>query len=142
MKMPRKTVLQGLALAVIGLFFALNSLSYPTGSFAHFGPGRFPLIVSIALLGLAAITLVKSRFDPGEQIHLTVRNIAIVALALGAFVVLSKWVDMASGVVALVFIATTAGVSYSWTRNGLVAAGLIAVALAFEKLLGLPLQVI
>ena len=140
--MPNQAVLRGLVLAVVGLFFALNSLSLSTGSFAHFGPGLFPLVVSTALLGIAAIILVRSRFVPGEPLHLPIRNIAIVTVALGAFFVLSKWVDMASGIVALVFIVTTAGVSYSWTRNGLVAAALIAVALAFERLLGLPLQVI
>ena len=140
--MLKLATLQGAFLAAVGLFFALNSLSYQTGSFARFGPGLFPLVVSSALLGIATLVLVRSWFVSGERPHLTVRNIAIVSVALGLFVAVSKWVDMASGIVALVFVVTLAGVSYSWKQNGVVAAVLIAVAFAFEKLLGLPLRVL
>ena len=140
--MLKLATLQGAFLAAVGLFFALNSLSYQTGSFARFGPGLFPLVVSAALLGIATLVLVRSWFVSGERPHLTVRNIAIVSVALGLFVAVSKWVDMASGIVALVFVVTLAGVSYSWKQNGVVAAVLIAVAFAFEKLLGLPLRVL
>ena len=41
--------------------------------------------------------------------------------------------------IVMVFIATIAGSTYSVVRNLKVSAGLIAVALAFQKLLGLNL---
>ena len=140
--MPGQTTLQGLFLAAVGLFFAVNSLSLHLGQFARFGPGLFPMVVSGALLAIALLVLVKSRFDPGERPAVGVRNIAIVSVALGAFVLLTKSIDMAAGIVALVFVVSTAGTSYSWKRNGVIAAGLVAVALGFERVLGLYLHVI
>ena len=71
-----------------------------------------------------------------------IRNIAIILAALAGFVVVTTVLDMAAGIVVLVFIATLAGTSYHWKRNAMVAAGLIAIALAFEHLLGLRLGVV
>ena len=39
----------------------------------------------------------------------------------------------------MVFVASIAGSSYSWKRNLQISAGLIAVAFAFQRLLGLNL---
>jgi len=44
------------------------------------------------------------------------------------------------GIVVLVFTASMAGTAYSWKRNLQISAALIAVAIAFEKLLGLNLH--
>jgi hypothetical protein len=41
--------------------------------------------------------------------------------------------------VFMVFVASLAGTSYSWKRSLKISAGLIAVAFAFQKLLGLNL---
>ena len=47
---------------------------------------------------------------------------------------------MVVGIVVLVFVAALAGSSYSWKRNLQVSVGLILVAAAFQKLLGLNLK--
>jgi hypothetical protein len=46
---------------------------------------------------------------------------------------------MIAGIVFLVFCASFAGRQYSVVRNAKVAAGLVAVALVFQKLLGFNL---
>ncbi|WP_216851371.1 tripartite tricarboxylate transporter TctB family protein [Acidisphaera sp. L21] len=140
--MPRQSTAQGLLLAAIGLFFGLNALRYPVGTLARFGPGLFPLVVSAALLVLAVAMLVRSRFITSPPLHFNIRNIAIIMAALAGFVVVTTFVDMAAGIVVLVFTATLAGTAYHWRRNALVAAGLIVIALAFEQLLGLRLGVV
>ena len=67
-------------------------------------------------------------------------NIALLLGALCAFALISKALNMTAGVAALVFIAALAGrAKYSVVRNLKIAAGLIAVAFAFQKLLGLNL---
>ncbi len=140
--MLRQSTAQGLLLTGLGLFFGLNALRYPVGSLARFGPGFFPLLVSGGLLLLAAMMLLRSRLVASAPTEFNVRNIAIILAALASFVVVTSLLDMAAGIVALVFISTIAGSSYRWKRNALVAAGLILVALSFEHLLGLRLGVV
>ena len=53
---------------------------------------------------------------------------------------ISEYLNMILGIVFMVFCASFAGTSsYSVVRNLKISAGLIAVALAFQKLLGLNL---
>ena len=140
--MPSQSTGQALLLAAIGLFFGLNALRYQVGTLARFGPGLFPLVVSGALLILACAMLVRSRLVVTPPLQFNIRNIAIIMAALAGFVVATTFLDMAAGIVVLVFTATLAGTSYHWKRNALVAAGLIVIALGFEQLLGLRLGVV
>jgi hypothetical protein len=59
--------------------------------------------------------------------------------SLCGFAVLSMYLNMIVGIVFMVFCSTTAGTSYSWVRNVKISAGLVLMALAFQKLLGLNL---
>jgi hypothetical protein len=140
--MPSQSTAQGLLLGAIGLFFGLNALRYPIGTLSRFGPGLFPLVVSGALLVLACAMMVRSRLVISPRLQFTVRHISIIMAALAGFVVITALLDMAAGIVVLVFTATLAGTPYHWQRNTLVAAGLIVIGLAFEYLLGLRLGVI
>jgi hypothetical protein len=71
------------------------------------------------------------------------KNIAIVLASLCGFAVVSAHINMIAGIVFMVFCAAFAGTSpakpYSVVRNIKVSAGLIAVAFAFVRLLGLQL---
>jgi len=60
-------------------------------------------------------------------------------LSLCGFALISEYVNMIAGIIFMVFFASIAASSYSITSNAKVAAGLIAVAFAFQKLLGLNL---
>ena len=128
-------------LAFIGLVFGLNALRYPIGGLDRPGPGLFPLIVSAAILLLAIATLAGSKAAPGERLALRGRNIAILVAALGGFVIASHVVDMAAGIIVLVFIAGLAARTPSTKRSAILAAVLVVVALGFERLLGLRLGV-
>jgi len=124
----------------ISLAFGLQSLSYPIGQFSHAGPGLFPLLVSSLLFLIGLITVVRSRFDERVHLNFNLKNIAIILGSLCGFAILSEHVNMIAGIVFMVFCASFAGTSsYSVVRNLKVAAGLIAVALAFQKLLGFNL---
>jgi hypothetical protein len=104
--------------------------------------GRRPRLrlVSSLLLIVAILTIVQSRLIPFVALELNFKNIALVLAGLVGFVVFSLFINMVVGIVALVFIASLAGSTYSWKRNLQVSAGLIAVAAAFQKLLGLNLK--
>ena len=137
--MNDRNLVRGLFLIAIALAFGLESLRYPIGQFSHAGPGLFPLLVSCLLFLVGLITAVRSRFV--ERVHLSfnMKNIAIILSSLCGFVLISEHLNMILGIVFLVFCASFAGTSYSVLRNLKISAGLVLVAFAFQKLLGLNL---
>jgi hypothetical protein len=137
-----RNLARGLFLAAISLAFGLGALRYPVGHFASAGPGLFPLMVSCLLFVIALVTIVQSRYVPRVPIRINLKNISLLLLALCGFALLSRLLNMMAGIVFMVFVASLAGTSYSWVRNVKVAAGLIAVAFAFQKLLGLNLPLV
>jgi hypothetical protein len=138
--MNDRNLLRGLFLVAISLVFGLGSLHYPIGEFSRAGPGLFPLMVSSVLLLIGLITVVGSRFVERVHVEFNVKNIAIILASLCGFALISQHLNMIAGIMFMTFCASFAGTaSYSVTRNFKVAAGLIAVALAFQKLLGFNL---
>jgi NADH:ubiquinone oxidoreductase subunit K len=123
----------------ISLAFGLGSLNYNIGQFSRAGPGLFPLLVSSLLFLIGLISVVRSRFVAPVALSYNVKNIAVILLSLCGFALLSKYINMIVGIVFLVFCASFAGASYSIVRNLKISAGLIAIAFAFQKLLGLQL---
>jgi hypothetical protein len=139
--MNNKTLVRGLFLAAISLLFGANALRYNLGTFSRAGAGMFPFIVSLLLLLIAIITIARSRITAPVPLDINLKNIALILTALCSFALVSKVLDMVLGIAAMVFIAAFAGRSaYSVIRNLKITAGLIAVAFAFQKLLGLGLR--
>lgn len=135
---------RGLFLGAIALAFGLSSLQYHLGNLSRAGPGLFPLMISGLLLLIAVVMIIKSRLvNRPEPTDFQLKNISLLIGALCAFAVVSKVVNMTAGIAALVFIAGVAGsAKYSWQRNLKIAVCLIAVAFAFQKLLGLNLPLL
>src|SRR4249920_274470 len=135
-RMNNRNLLRGLFLIAISLVFGLVSLRYPMGQFSRAGPGLFPLLVSSLLLLIGLITVVRSRLV--ERVHLAfnIKNIGLILASLCGFALISEHLNMIAGIVVMVFCVSFAGSSaYSVMRNLKISAGLIVVALAFQKLL-------
>ena len=133
-------LIKGCALVAIALAFGLQSfLHYPLGTFSRMGPGMFPLLVSGLLLLIGVAIVLRSRLVKRTSIVFKARNIALILASLCGFAVISTHLNMIAGIVFMVFCSSLAGTHYSVTRNLKIAAGLIAVAFAFQKLLGLQL---
>ena len=137
--MNDRNIVRGVFLLAISLAFGLQSLRYSTGQLGKPGAGLFPLLVSSLLFLIGLITVVRSRFVERVGLDFNLKNIALVLLSLAGFAVLSEHVNMLAGIAFLVFCSAFAGTSYSVVRNLKITAGLMAVALAFQKLLGLNL---
>jgi hypothetical protein len=124
----------------ISLAFGLQSLRYPIGQLGRAGAGLFPLMVSGLLLLIGVVTVVRSHFVEREHLDFQAKNIAIILASLCGFALISRFLNMTAGIAFMVFCASFAGTSsYSVMRNLKIAAGLIAVAFAFQKLLGFNL---
>ena len=138
--MQNRNLVRGLFLLLISLAFGLEALRYPLGQVSRPGPGMFPLVVSSLLLLIALITIVRSRFIEHMPLEFNVKNISIILASLCGFALISRHLNMIAGIVFMVFCASFAGTaSYSVVRNLKISAGLIAVAFAFQKLLGFNL---
>jgi len=137
--MNDRNALKGLFLMAIALAFGLGALNYDIGHVARAGPGFFPLIVSSFLFLLGAAMVVRSRFMERAPLYFNLRNIAIIMASLAGFALLSRHVNMITGIVFLVFVSTAAAGKYSVRRNANVAAVLIAIAFVLQKGLGLQL---
>ena len=94
------------------------------------------------LLAIGVVTVVRSRFVPPVPLTYNFKNIAVILFSLCAFAMLSRYVNMLVGIVALVFCASYAGKTYSVSRNIKITVGLIAVAFVFRNLLGLNLPLL
>jgi len=138
--MNDRNLVRGLVLIAISLAFGLQSFRYPIGQFSRAGAGLFPLMVSCLLLLIGVITVVRSHFVERERLAFQMKNIVVILASLCGFAVISKFINMTAGIVFMVFCASFAGAaSYSVVRNLKITAGLIAVAFAFQKLLGFNL---
>jgi hypothetical protein len=134
-----RNLARGVFLVAISLLFGGWSLRYQIGSFSRAGPGLFPLLVSGLLFIIGAITIIRSRFVERESLQFNVKNVCLVLASLVGFAVISEYINMTLGIVFMVFVSTIAGTSYSVVRNLKVCAGLLAIAFAMSKLLGVNL---
>ena len=137
--MNDRNLARGLFICAISLLFGLQAVRYPIGTFSRAGAGLFPLMVSSLLLLIGVITLVRSRFETHVPIAFNPKNIAIILASLCGFAIISRYVNMIAGITFMVFFSSLAASSRSTWRSLKISAGLVAMAFAFQKLLGLNL---
>ncbi|MDH6590411.1 hypothetical protein M2165_000300 [Variovorax sp. TBS-050B] len=137
--MKNRNLVRGLFLMAIALTFGLTALRYPIGDLSRAGPGLFPAMISGLLLLIGLSTVIRARFVEPVPLQFSFRNIALILSSLCGFALISMYLNMIAGIVFMVFCSGFAGSSYSWVRNVKISLGLIAMALALQKLLGLNL---
>ena len=137
--MKNQNLVRGLFLIAVALFFGIEALNYNIGQLRRSGPGLFPLIISGMLLMIGITVVIRSRFVEAAPLNFNWKNLGIILLSLCGFALCSLYLDMIAGIIFLVFCSTFAGTSYSVSRNIKISAGLIAIAIFFQKVLGLNL---
>jgi hypothetical protein len=135
-----RNLARGVFLVALSLLFGVTAaVNYPVGDFARAGPGLFPILISSLLLLVGIATIVRSRFTAKVPLTFNYRNIGLILASLCAFALVSEFVNMTTGIIAMVFIATAAGSNYSLVRNVKIAVALVIVAFIFAKFLGMNL---
>ena len=140
--MINRNLVRGIFLMALALAFGLPAIGYSLGTFSRAGPGLFPFMVSTILFAIGVITVVRSNLIPPEPMDFQARNISIILGSLCGFALLSHYLNMIVGIVFLVFCSGFAGTSYSVVRNIKISVVLIAIAFAFQKLLGVSLPLL
>ncbi|WP_338067634.1 MULTISPECIES: tripartite tricarboxylate transporter TctB family protein [Variovorax] len=137
--MRNRNLVRGLFLMAIALAFGLTALRYPIGDLSRAGPGLFPALVSGMLLVIGVATVIRAFFVAQVPLVFNFKNIGLILASLCGFALISQYVNMIAGIVFMVFCSSFAGSSPSWVRSIKISAGLIVMALALQKLLGLNL---
>ena len=137
--MNNQNLLKGVFLIAVALIFGIGSLRYQIGTLAHAGPGLFPFGVSCFVGFLGLLMVVRSRLIPPVPMDTRIKNAVLVLIALGGFALVTDLLDMTAGILFLIFTCTLASRPYKWRRNVIIALVLLAIAYAFQRLLGLNL---
>lgn len=135
-----RDVLAGLLFIALGAMGFVVALSYPFGSLQEMGPGFFPRVLGVVLIGFGLVTLFRG-LRSGERVEgvWTFWPLLLLVVALVAFGWLIERLGLIPAVVALVVISALAGKEFHWGETLVLTVVLCLLALAiFVWGLGLP----
>lgn len=133
----------GLLFMSFGLAALVISWSYPLGAAARMGPGYFPRVLGILLLGLGALLSLSGFRSTGEVMSgWSWRPLVIVLLGVGFFSLTAQWLGVVVASMTLVFISSVASEEFRW-KEALISGAIQAVSVVavFVYGLGMPLPV-
>lgn len=136
--------LAGLLYLLIGSAFLWLGRGYDFGSPLRMGPGFFPTVLSVALIGLGAVVALRALAVPGEPIEgLALKGLALVTLGAVVFGLLVDRAGILVAVAALTVVSASASDRFRWS-SALMLAALLAVfsAVVFVMALGLPMPIV
>ena len=108
-RIPRNTLVAGLAPVLIGLVYLAEVWGYSWGSLRRIGPGAFPVALSILLILFGLAILVFERGGPpGAAEPLPVRGLLVIPAAILAFALLIERAGLGPAVFASVVISSLA----------------------------------
>lgn len=138
-----KDLLAGLLFVSFGVVALVLSGSYPIGSAARMGPGYFPRMLGILIIGLGAVLCLRSLRPTAEaQATWHWRPLVVVLASVGLFCLTARWLGLALAGMLLVFGSSMASREFRW-KEALVSAAVLGVAavVVFVYALGMPLPV-
>jgi hypothetical protein len=132
----------GLLFVAFGVVALVMAQSYATGTAARMGPGYFPKLLGILLIGLGSVqSLIGLRTSaPRPEWHW--RPLFILLASVALFILVTPWLGLIAAGLVLVFVASSASHEFRW-REALVV-GLVqgvAAAALFAYALGVPLPI-
>ncbi len=133
----------GLLFVAIGVADLVIVRSYPLGTASRMGPGYFPRILGILLVGLGALLSLRVFRSGGEPMsRWQWRPLTIVLLSVLIWGLTAQGLGLVVASLALVFVSSVASNEFGW-REALLSGVIQAVAMAalFIYGLGIPLPV-
>jgi len=137
-----KDFFSGLLLLAICAIFCYGLLELDIGTAYRMGPGYFPLVLTILLVGLSLAIVVNGFISDGEPIgEIPWKGLIIVTASVAQFGVTLKGLGLVPSLALTVLISTFAG--QKWDAKTAIASTVVLVAACvaiFVKGLGLPLS--
>ncbi len=135
-----RDVLAGLLFAAIGAAGFTVALAYPFGSVQQMGPGYFPRVLGVLLMGFGAVIFLRglrrAEAVPGRWGWFA---LTVVTVSMVAFGWLMERVGLVPSLAVLVLVSAYAGPEFRWREALLLTVVLCLLAVAiFVWGLGLP----
>jgi len=135
-----RDILAGLLFAAIGGLGFTMALAYPFGSIQQMGPGYFPRVLGVLLMGFGAVIFVrglrKAEPVPGRWGWFALVTVSVAMVVFGW---LMERVGLVPSLAVLVLVSAYAGPEFRWGEAMILAVGLCLLSVAiFVWGLGLP----
>ena len=133
----------GVLFIAFGCAGAWLGRDYALGTLAKMGPGFFPMMMSIALVGIGGYLLARSLVVAGEPLERSaIWPQALILAAIVAFGLLIERVGLAVSVIAVAVISGVAAQGLRWFELAALALAMSALSVVlFVYLLGQPIPV-
>jgi hypothetical protein len=130
----------GLLFISFGLAALVIARAYPLGAMARMGPGYFPRVLGILLLGLGALLSLTGFRSAGEALSgWRWRPLVIVLLSVGLFCLTALWLGLVVASIVLVFISSAASEEFRW-KEALISGAVQAVSVVAVFVYGLGMS--
>ena len=150
MKNPRRPLginlpelLGGISLVVFGGFVVLEAVTYNLGNLRQMGPGFFPLVIGMLMMGLGAAVVVEGRITRETPQVTRLRPAVAIVVSLLAFAALVERFGLVPAAFALVFISSLAQPGVQLLPTLLLAVGVAVMGvMIFLQGFGVPLPMV
>jgi putative tricarboxylic transport membrane protein len=134
----------GLIYICFGSSAIVIARDYGMGTAIKMGPAYFPIILGGLLVGIGAISAIRSFVVPGASIGaFAFKGLTLVSVSVLLFGFVVRGAGLAVAIPLLVIISALASSRFRWRATLIMAVGLtIFCALVFVKGLGIPLPII
>jgi len=129
----------GILVTVIGLLFLAGAMGLRFGTTRNIGPGFFPIVLSIILIGQGILLTASSFKTPGDFPKIAWRPLLLVAGAIAAFIVALLFFGAVPAVMATVIVGSLAEGRPSFSIFALAVFLALAIWLTFVVGLGVPM---
>jgi putative tricarboxylic transport membrane protein len=137
-----RDLLAGLLFIAFGAAFLVAAQNYEPGSARRMGPGYFPVVLSLVLIGIGLATVARGWLVPGAPVRdVAGKALALVTAAIVLFGLLVQGAGLAAAVVALVLVSALASRRFRPLPSLVLALALAAFSIAvFVRGLGLQFR--
>jgi putative tricarboxylic transport membrane protein len=134
----------GLIYICFGSSAIVIARDYGMGTAIKMGPAYFPIILGGLLVGVGAISAIRSFVVPGAPIGaFAFKGVTLVSVSVLLFGFVVRGAGLAVAIPLLVIISALASSRFRWRATLIMAVGLtIFCAVVFVKGLGIPLPII
>ena len=130
-----------LAVTLLGLYMTVQGFGYQIGTLRHMGPGFFPVVVGLILLGLGLGIVFETRYATTPPPDLPARPMAAILGGLILFALLVDRAGLVPATLVLVLVSAFADRRMTLTRAALSAVGITLMGwLVFVAGFRLPLH--
>lgn len=139
-----KDMVAGLLFIVTGLTFLYLGWGFRFGTSRQMGPGYFPMVLSVLLIGLGALVCLSSLKKHKEALEaVSIKGLIFVLGATFAFAMLIRPAGMPIAIFVLAFFGSMASSNFKPVQSILLAAGLAVFSVVvFNWALGMPFPVL